>query len=182
MDNPEYIHLVGSYDRDNGADGYALSTSGTLTWNGNSLVLTGRVSRSAIRVILGLIGMIIGLFFIVGLAVCLESIDIDLLESRKGPVFVAGVAIVAMIVGYHGFAWCADYFFGKYVEWDVPVKDMRFGLWSKQGLTLFWKGDDPNSTRFYCKHRDIERLAQIAKHLVDAGATDIYGPKSQDNS
>jgi hypothetical protein len=168
MENTDYIVLKGSFDRDEGVKGQALSAGGSITWEAGSLIINGKLSRPTPRLILGILGLVSGLAAVVALTVWLEKFDIDLMDGRKGPSFVAAMAIVGMIIGFNLAAWIADVILGKRVHWSIPIEQLTFNLWSKRGLNLSWKTEPPNATRFFCRRGEIEKLAGLVEVMKKA--------------
>jgi hypothetical protein len=185
MESSDYIILKGSFDRDEGIKGQALSAGGSITWEADTLILKGKVSRPRVRLIIGILGLVGGLAAVIaGIMWLDDEFDIDLMHGRKGPSFVGALGIVGMIAGYNLAAWFADALLGKRVQWSIPIDRLTFDLWSKRGLNLSWQTESPNCTRFFCRRGDVEKLAGLVETMekaaplkdvvmLDAGPTKI---------
>ncbi|MHC4199887.1 MAG: ribosomal protein L7/L12 [Planctomycetota bacterium] len=155
--------IRGSFNRDTGVKGRALTGGGSISWETGALEIRGRLSRPVIRVIAGCLGVVLGLALVVGVTVALEQYDvIDFMRHRKGPVFVAFLALIAMGVGYGWIAGIADLLLGRRVVWTIPLRDVRAQVSQETILNLSWETDPPNATAFFVAKRDAGRLAELA--------------------
>lgn len=108
MDSVRIIR--GSFVRERGVKGRALTGGGSVSWETGALEIRGRLSRPTIRVITGCLGVVLGLALVVGTTAALDQYDVvDLMRHRKGPVFVTFLALIAMAVGYGWIAAIADW-------------------------------------------------------------------------
>ena len=169
--------ISGSFNRDTGVKGRALTGGGSVSWETGALEIRGRLSRPIIRLIAGCLGVVLGLALVVGITVALEQYDvIDFMRHRKGPVFVAFLALIAMAMGYGRIAGIADWLFGKRVVWTIPLKEVRGRIWQETILRLSWETDQPNKTDFSVGKGDVDRLTELAGMLEPELPSDAQRP------